>query len=343
MSPRIRLHKFLAQAGVTSRRKAETLISEGQVRVNGKVVTIPGTQVDPHRDKVEVRGKRVRAEDLRYLLLHKPVGVVTTLDDPEGRPTILGLLPPDGPRLFPVGRLDFNSEGALLCTNDGELAHALTHPSKRVVKRYLVRVRGHLTEEQLEQLGRGVELEDGLAKADSVLVRAETRSHNWLELTVHEGRNRLIRRMCEALDLPVMRLLRAEFAGLNVDDLRPGTWRELSSKEVSKLRAAAGLERKVIRSGRQSPGTNIRRGSAKRPAKGSAKRPARGSAKRPAKDSDRGSDRDSDRSSERGPDKRSAQGSARSPARDDSPRNRFGAGPRGRRGGTSGRRPKPKR
>jgi len=276
VNPRVRLQKFLAQAGVASRRKAETLITDGQVRVNGKVVTTLGTQVDPRRDKVEVRGKRVRPEDLRYLLLNKPAGVVTTLDDPEGRPTVRALLPPDGPRLFPVGRLDFFSEGALLCTNDGELAHALTHPSKRVPKRYLVRVRGHLTDEQLQQLGQGVELEDGPAKADKVLVRAETRSHNWLELTVHEGRNRLIRRMCEALDLPVMRLLRAEFAGLNVDDLRAGAWRELSSKEVAKLRATAGLERKVIRSGRKPASSKGRRGSAKGSAKGPTRRPSKG-------------------------------------------------------------------
>jgi 23S rRNA pseudouridine2605 synthase len=199
---------------------------------------------------VEVHGKRVRAEELTYLLLHKPVGVVTTLDDPEGRPTIVTLLPADGARVFPVGRLDFNTEGALLCTNDGELAHALTHPSRHVPKRYLVRVRGTVSEQQLEALGNGVDLEDGRTARTKVLVRAETRGHTWLDITVHEGRNRLIRRMCEVLELTIMRLLRSEFAGLTVEGLPPGAYRELSTREIGQLRATAGLERKTIRSGR---------------------------------------------------------------------------------------------
>lgn len=247
MSTPIRLQRFLSQAGVTSRRKAETLIVEGRVRVNGQRVTTLGTKVDPRKDRVEVNGKRVRAEDLTYLLLHKPKGVVTTLDDPEGRATIMDLLPKDGSRIFPVGRLDFYTEGALLCTNDGELAHALTHPSRHVPKRYLVRIRGTVSEEQLAILGTGVDLTDGRSSKAKVLVRAETRGHTWLDITVHEGRNRLIRRMCEALDLTIMRLLRSEFAGLKVDDLHPGNFRQLTAKEIGKLRDTAGLERKTVR------------------------------------------------------------------------------------------------
>ncbi len=248
MTDPIRLQRFLAQAGVASRRKSETLITDGHVRVNGKVVTTLGTKVDPRKDRVEVNGKRIRAEDLTYLLLHKPKGVVTTLDDPEGRPTIVDLLPQDGSRLFPVGRLDFYTEGALLCTNDGDLAHALTHPSRHVPKRYLVRVRGTVSEDQLAVLGTGVDLEDGRSAKAKVLVRAETRSHTWLDITVHEGRNRLIRRMCETLELTIMRLLRSEFAGLKVDDLHPGNFRMLTAREIGKLRATAGLEHKNISS-----------------------------------------------------------------------------------------------
>jgi 23S rRNA pseudouridine2605 synthase len=271
MSAPIRLQRFLSQAGVASRRKAETLITDGHVHVNGRRVTTLGTKVDPRQDRVEVHGKRVRAEDLTYLLLHKPAGVVTTLDDPEGRPTIVDLLPRDGSRIFPVGRLDFYSEGALLCTNDGELAHALTHPSRRVPKRYLVRVRGTVSEEQLAAIGNGVDLEDGRSSKAKVLVRAETRSHTWLDITVHEGRNRLIRRMCDALDLTVMRLLRSEFAGLTVDDLHPGTYRPLSAKEIAKLRATAGLERKTIRNRRErdaGPQGGHPRGRSGSPARG---------------------------------------------------------------------------
>lgn len=248
MSAPIRLQRFLSQAGVASRRKAEVLITDGHVRVNGKRVTTLGTKVDPRRDRVEVNGKRVHTEDLTYVLLNKPTSVVTTLDDPEGRPTIVDLLPTDGARLFPVGRLDFYSEGALLCTNDGELAHALTHPSHHVPKRYLVRIRGTVSEEQLAILGDGVALEDGRTSKAKVLVRAETRGHTWLDITVHEGRNRLIRRMCEALELTVMRLLRSEFAGLTVEDLHPGTFRHLKAKEIATLRETAGLERKTLRS-----------------------------------------------------------------------------------------------
>lgn len=260
MSAPIRLQRFLSQAGVASRRKAETLITDGHVRVNSKVVTTLGTKVDPHKDRVEVNGKRVHAEDLSYLLLNKPKGVVTTMDDPEGRPTIVDLLPKQGSRLFPVGRLDFYSEGALLCTNDGELAHALTHPSRHVPKRYLVRLRGTVSEEQLAALGGGVELEDGPSSKATVLVRAETRGHTWLDITVHEGRNRLIRRMCEALELTVMRLLRSEFAGLKVDDLRPGNFRLLTAKEIGKLRDTAGLERITVRN-RPDPSSRAGRGA----------------------------------------------------------------------------------
>ncbi len=301
MSAPIRLQRFLSQAGVASRRKAEVLITEGHVRVNGKRITELGTKVVPNKDRIEVHGKRVFTEDLTYLLLNKPAGVVTTMDDPEGRKTIVDLLPADGSRIYPVGRLDYYSEGALLCTNDGELAHALTHPSHKVDKRYLVRIRGTVNEEQLAALSTGVELEDGRTSKAKVLVRAETRGHTWLDITVHEGRNRLIRRMCDALELTVMRLLRSEFAGLKVDDLHPGTLRALSPKEIAKLRETAGLERITVRN----------RGDASKPVNKGGKRGAsRGKARtrdnvrgRTSKPSGRGP-----KSPREGPDRR---GSAR--------------------------------
>lgn len=279
----IRLQRFLAQAGVAARRKAEELITAGRVRVNGKVVTELGTKVGP-RDRVEVDGKRVRPEDRRYLLLNKPVGYVTTLEDPEGRPTVRDLLPEEGPRLFPVGRLDTMTEGALLCTNDGDLAHALTHPSRRVPKRYLARVRGHVGEEALAALAGGVELEDGRSMPAQVFVHAETASHTWLDITVHEGRNRLVRRMCEAVGHPVMRLVRTAFADLEVEPLRRGAWRTLDTKEIARLRKLAGLPslrtqprapapRGAGRDRRGSPGPAPGRGKA---APKAAKRPSPG-------------------------------------------------------------------
>jgi 23S rRNA pseudouridine2605 synthase len=263
---KIRLQRFLAQAGVASRRAAEALITAGKIRVNGAVVTTLGTQVEPESDRVEVDGKRVRAEMRRYLLLYKPVSVVTTLDDPEGRPTVAELLPRSGPRLYPVGRLDVMSEGALLCTNDGELAHALTHPKFRVPKRYLVRVRGKVDEMQLQRLTQGIDLEDGPASVNQVLVRSETASHTWLDLTVTEGRNRLVRRLCEALDLPVMRLIRTSFATLDVEEMHPGDLRELSAQEIHGLRQLVGLH-PVKASAKEQP-------LAARPDRGGGRKPA---------------------------------------------------------------------
>jgi 23S rRNA pseudouridine2605 synthase len=242
----IRLQRYLAQAGVASRRQSEEVIAAGRVRVNGAVVTALGTRVRPGKDRVEVDGQRVWPQELTYLLLNKPAGYVTTLGDPEGRPSVRDLLPTDGPRLFPVGRLDFASEGALLCTNDGDLAHALAHPSKQVPKRYLARVRGEVDDPTVERLSRGVELEDGRTAPAKVLVQAETSSHTWLDLTVTEGRNRLIRRMCEACGLPVMRLIRTHFAGLQTEPLRPGAFRSLTAKEVARLRKTAGLPHRRV-------------------------------------------------------------------------------------------------
>ncbi len=234
---RERLQKILARAGVASRRAAEALITDGRVRVNGRIVTELGTQADGRRDRVEVDGRRVVFEHAAYYLLHKPRGVVSTLRDPEGRPSLGELLSRLPERLFPIGRLDFHTSGALLVTNDGELADALLHPSREVPKVYVAKLRGDVDAEALEALRNGVELDDGhmTAPADVIVLREESGS-TWVRITIHEGRNRQIVRMGDAVGHPVSRLARISFAGIDTEGLRPGQMRPLDEKEVEKLK-----------------------------------------------------------------------------------------------------------
>jgi 23S rRNA pseudouridine2605 synthase len=228
----VRLNAYLARAGVASRRAADELIKAGRVRVNGE----PGqlnTFVSAW-DAVEVDGRPVTPQRLAYVLLHKPPGVVTTARDPQGRPTVVDLVEHET-RVVPVGRLDADTTGALLLTNDGPLAHRLAHPRYGVEKVYEVDVEGEPDEEALRRLREGVELEDGpTAQAGSRRLGPRR-----LELTLHEGRNRQVKRMCAAVGHPVSRLHRSRYAGLTLDGLAPGAWRELSPAEVSRLRAAA--------------------------------------------------------------------------------------------------------
>ena len=221
----MRLNAYLARAGVASRRKADELIKAGRVTVNGG----PGqlnTFVE-RTDRVEVDGEPVRPQPLTYVLLHKPAGVVTTANDPQGRPTVLDLVANDV-RAVPVGRLDADTTGALLLTNDGELAHRLAHPKYEVEKVYEAEVEGEPSDEALRQLAEGVELEDGrTAPADVRRLGPST-----VELSIHEGRNRQVRRMLEAVGYPVRRLHRSRYAGLTLDDLAPGEWRELENDEL---------------------------------------------------------------------------------------------------------------
>lgn len=235
---RERLAKYLARSGVASRRRAEGLITAGRVTVNGRVVTTPVFNVDPDRDTVTVDGRPVRPERKVYLMLHKPPGYLSTVSDPQGRPTVLDLVPRIG-RLYPVGRLDADSEGLLLLTNDGELTVLLTHPRYHVPKTYRVWVAGIPNQEDLGRLTRGVVLEDGpTAPARVRLVRAG-RGEAVLEITLFEGRKRQIRRMCEAIGHPVRRLVRVGLGPLRLGDLPPGRWRELRPDEVAALRRAA--------------------------------------------------------------------------------------------------------
>jgi pseudouridine synthase len=238
-----RLQKVLAHAGVASRRAAERLIAEGRVSVNGTVVAELGTKVDPVRDAIKVDGKRVGAapSGRTYLVLHKPRGVVTTLSDPEGRPTVKDFLRGVKARVYPVGRLDYHSEGLLILTDDGALARDLMHPSRGVEKTYLAKVKGQPEPDVLSRLCRGIPL-DG-RRTGPARVRVVRRGDNaWLEITIGEGRNRQVRRMFQAVGHPVQRLRRVAYGGVLLGRLPVGHLRPLHEAEVEQLARAAGME-----------------------------------------------------------------------------------------------------
>ncbi len=237
----MRLQKAIAQAGVASRRKAEAMIVAGNVRVNGKVVRELGTQVDPRSDRIEVNGEPIRSEPLVYYLLNKPTGVITTASDPHGRRTVLELVPSKA-RVYPVGRLDYDTEGLLLLTNDGDLAFRLAHPSFEVDKVYDATLHGRMTSDALTQLARGVHLEDGITRSAGVKVVERHSNSTRILLTIHEGRNRQIRRMGEAVGHPVVSLRRIQYGPLKLLDLAPGGCRPLTRAEVDQLQelVAAG-------------------------------------------------------------------------------------------------------
>jgi 23S rRNA pseudouridine2605 synthase len=235
-----RLQKYLARAGVASRRAAETLITTGRVQVNYRTVTELGTRVTPEEDLVSVDGKRVAPADMPiYFILYKPPGVVTTLSDPQGRPTVKDLLRDVQGRVFPVGRLDYDAEGALLLTSDGELANLLTHPRFQVERIYLAKVKGEPKDEALARLRSGVRLEDGPAKPRLVMVFERADKNTWLKLVVAEGRPHLIKRMCAAIGHPVVRLFRPQHAGVGLEGLVPGGWRPLTAEEVTRVKEVA--------------------------------------------------------------------------------------------------------
>jgi 23S rRNA pseudouridine2605 synthase len=227
----VRLNAYLARAGVASRRKADELIKSGRVTINGA----PGqlnTFVAKH-DRVELDGQPLARQPLAYVLLHKPAGVVTTASDPQGRPTVVELVADRGIRLVPVGRLDVDTTGALLLTNDGELAHRLAHPRYEVEKVYEAEVEGEPSDEALSQLEEGVELDDGRTAP----ARAKRLTASRIELAIHEGRKHQVKRMLEALGHPVTRLHRSRYADLTLEGLDPGAWRELEPDEVARLQS----------------------------------------------------------------------------------------------------------
>ena len=234
---KIRLQKFLSEAGVASRRKSEELIELGKVKVNGRVASL-GDKVNPVRDKVTVKGKPVIANTEKvYIMLHKPRGFITTMNDEKERKCVAQLVKDVPATVFPVGRLDKNSEGLLFMTNDGELANKLTHPSSHVNKTYRVTVGGKVSEEQITQLCSGVDIDsDGrLTLPCDVFVIDRKEDRTVLNFIIHEGRNRQIRKMCEAVGLEVLRLKRTEIAGIKLGMLSQGKWRNLNEKELKRL------------------------------------------------------------------------------------------------------------
>jgi 23S rRNA pseudouridine2605 synthase len=237
-----RLQKYLAASGVTSRRRAEELIVAGRVVVNGKTIRELGTKIDPAKDLVAVDGKPIlRSAERSYYLLYKPTGCVTTASDPQGRPTALDYLRDVRERVFPVGRLDFDAEGALLFTDDGELANRLAHPRYGHNRTYLAKIRGEPNPAALARLVAGVRLEDGPAKALEAVVHEKAEKNTWIRLVVGEGRFHLVKRLCEAVGLQIQRLFRPEFGGVTVEGLKAGQFRALTPHEVKGMKALVGL------------------------------------------------------------------------------------------------------
>uniref|UniRef100_A0A831XF59 Pseudouridine synthase n=1 Tax=Geobacter metallireducens TaxID=28232 RepID=A0A831XF59_GEOME len=255
-----RLQKILSRAGVASRREAERMITDGRVAVNGKAVTELGAKADPSRDTVTLDGKAVSATAKRvYILLNKPVGYVTTMKDPEGRPIVTDLLKGLGVRVYPVGRLDYNTEGLLLLTNDGAWANRLAHPRHEVDKEYLVRVKGTVSREQISRLEQGVELEDGRTAPARVSVTRQSDNNTWISVTIHEGRYRQVRRMCEAVGLSVVRLRRVRYGVLPLGELKIGEYRHLTQGEVAALAGESKGARGAAPRGR-GPSASSRKG-----------------------------------------------------------------------------------
>jgi len=238
----VRIQKYLSQAGVASRREAERLVLQGRVRVNGEVATTLGSKILPERDRVEVDGRPVHPTRVRWILVHKPPGMVTTRRDPQGRPTVYGLLPEELRELRYVGRLDLPTEGLLLMTNEGEVVHRLTHPSFEVEREYHAWVKGVPKRDTLERLLGGVELEDGLARASRVRIVRPEKGGALLALVLQEGRKREVRRILEAVGHPVTRLQRVRFGPIRLGNLPAGQYRELTPEETRALKAAVQLE-----------------------------------------------------------------------------------------------------
>jgi 23S rRNA pseudouridine2605 synthase len=264
----IRLQKALARAGVASRRKAEELIRAGRVTVQGRVVTELGTRVDPRVSRVEVDGRRVTAEPLVYVLLHKPRGVMCTLRDPEGRPCLADYVRQIGARVTPVGRLDYHTSGVLLLTNDGELSSTLQHPRQGVPKVYVAKVRGIVTDEILAGWTQSIVVDGRATRPAAVRLLRHEGGKTWLEVTLTEGRNRQVRRLGEVTGFPVLRLARLAYAGISCEGLRPGRWRHLSVEELRQLKRAHGVPRKVRPAAGLASLAPNKRGRGRRPASG---------------------------------------------------------------------------
>jgi len=236
----MRLQRYMAACGLASRRHAEELIESGSVTVNGVTAKL-GDNVDPETDVVTCDGQILRIEAHVYILLNKPKGTVTTATDPQGRKTVLECVQNVPARVFPVGRLDFDVDGALLLTNDGELAHRLMHPRYKIDKVYLASVRGEVRRMTLAMFAKGIQLDDGLSAPAAATIVNTRNDVTLLRLTLHEGKKREVKRMCEAVGHSIRELQRVSFAGINVKGLRPGQWRYLTPHEIASLRKLTGL------------------------------------------------------------------------------------------------------
>jgi len=231
-----RIQKILSEMGITSRRKAEELIIEGKVTVNGKIAVI-GMKANAGKDHIKINGKLlIRPEPKVYIILNKPRNVVTSLHDPEGRQTVKDFLKGVRYRVYPVGRLDYDSEGLLLLSNDGDFAHALLHPSKKIPKTYLLKVKGVPEKEAIDKLRTGVKLEDGITSPARVKKTRITENNSWLEMTIHEGKNRQIKRMLEKVGHPVLKLKRIKISDIELGKLESGKFRYLKPEEVKKIK-----------------------------------------------------------------------------------------------------------
>jgi 23S rRNA pseudouridine2605 synthase len=264
-----RLQKVLARAGVASRRRAEELIVQGRINVDGRAVTELGSRVDPRKQRIEVDGRRVEPEPYVYIVLHKPRGVVATMRDPEGRPTVAQLVR-SPVRAVPVGRLDFHTSGVLLLTNDGDFAAVLAHPSKGADKVYIAKVSGVMDDAAVERFARPVEVDGKRTRPAQVKRLRTVDGKTWLEIRIKEGRNRQIRRMGEVAGFPVMRLARLSFGGIDAEGLRPGMWRYLTRDELVDLRARHGVPKRIVSPPKTpAPKTPPRRPLASKGTKGS--------------------------------------------------------------------------
>lgn len=239
----MRLDSFLASAGISSRRKAKEIIKEGNIFVDDKKIIDPGYAVDPGKNSVYYNGRKLKQEKLRYFLLYKPIGYVTTLHDPQNRPTVVSLLPKIKERVFPVGRLDYNTEGLLLMTNDGQLAFRLSHPKFETEKEYVVHIKGKLLPKHIICLERGVQLEDGRTSPAKIKKNKyyALKGYSSITIVIHEGKKRQIRRMFKKIGYTVIFLKRTRLSFLSLKGLKPGKARELTDKEVKRLRREVSL------------------------------------------------------------------------------------------------------
>ena len=239
----IRLQKLLADAGIASRRKSEEMILDGRVAVNGKIIRQLGVKVDPENSEVQVDGEVItRQKSKIYLALNKPRGILSTLSDPENRPHLGDLLQDRHERLFHVGRLDKDSEGLLLLTNDGELAHRATHPSFSLPKNYLLELRGNISKEVADAFRQGVELDDGMAKVDKLTVLPGQPGRTLFDVVIHDGRNQILRRMATATGVTIERLIRIGMGPIKLGELTPGKWREIKGAELISLQKALNIK-----------------------------------------------------------------------------------------------------